>query len=642
MPTTKDYAASLVAWFGVIGFQELSRKIREAGLRAEFGSLENLHEEHEDIVKVENFYVSTDKDSRIGKTLRLLDSLGISNEDDLRGGIRRSLGGSEMVPREQRVEVAAKTLKILSPLHKSWRPLRRNEMAEDRALIEHLTEAPGGVVKRGDLEEWMKEHTRSENDLSVTYSPVLEMVSNGVFGIRGAEVDLAAVEALRNPKPGPWSQWGRLDRQRMWIEVKTAGQEIRVRIPADCREVLEERTWGLTTIAGGQLGTLRVAGERSVLVDWTHEAPSDWTAGEHVAVLEFDTTDSSAKLFPGASMTDDFNHRLVDGCVLVNGRWQFTFLVDEVASSSGSISIPRAVSGLNQIAYREENTFKTDDGSLLTVSREPHACRVSGLETQIRAVDIGSYIRLGFSFERCEVSIAGPSEQPADVLSRYAGLFITPDNLWPSIGKALGESGADRQRIREILADRQRFDLNHILDASVKSGAAIQRVVVPSGAFYVENATLLRHDGEGTFYAERVVGNGLFGLVWNRGGVSTTRDEAWAQRSLLVIHAWSAAANHPDGLLFSRVDDGWKSELGHFPTIRDGLKHLASQEGELPLASIRSPEGPMLPLKSLGYATAFSSAETRLTALRIDAEGWTGFNVDGLECGPSPLLALQG
>jgi hypothetical protein len=639
MASTKDYAAGLVLWFGVIGPHELLREVREAGLRAQSRYLDKLDEEYEGIVKVDDFYVSTDKESRIGKTLRLLAELGVTDDDDLRGGVRRSLGASEMVPRARRAEVAAKTLGVLRPFLETWRPLRRNEMGEDRALAEYLARATGGVMKRDDLEEWIRTHTRFEDGVRLTYSPVLEMVANGVFGVRGAEVDVAAVEALRNASPGPWSRWGRLDRQRIWIEVRTAGQQIRVRIPADCREALEERTWELRTIAGGQLGSLRVAGERSVLVEWAHQAPSDWAAGEHGAVLEFDTTHSRVTLLPGASSSDQFDHRFVDGCALINGRWQFIFVVDKHAAATGSVSIPRAVSGLGEIAYGRDTIFEGDEGITLTVSREPHACRVSGLELLMTRVEVGSYIRLGFGTDKCEIAVADPPEQPADTLSRYAGVFVTPVNLWPTIGKAMGVSSANRQKVREILAERERFDLNSILDAAANTPIVPPPIVIPSSAFYVQNSTLLRQDSGDVLYAERAAGNGLFGLVWNSGSVSMTRDETWAQRSLLVIRAWAAAASCSDEVLFSRVDDGWISNLGRFPTIRDGLERLACLEGELPLASIGWHE-PMLPLKSLGYATAFSSAETRLRALRINADGWTGFAHKGGECGPTPLRSL--
>ena len=639
MASTKDYAAELVLWFGVIGPHELLREVREAGLRAQSRYFDNLDEEFEGIVKVDDFYVSTDKESRIGKALRLLTELGVTDDDYLQGGIRRSLGASEMVPRVRRAEVAAKTLAVLRPFLETWRPLRRNEMGEDRALAEYLAEATGGVMKREDLEEWIRTNTRFEDGVRLTYSPVLEMVANGVFGIRGAEVDVAAVEALRNARPGPWSRWGRLDRQRIWIEVKTVGQQIRVRIPADCREALEERNWELTTIAGGQLGTLRVTGERSVHVEWAHQAPSDWTAGEHVAVLEFDTTHSRAKLLPGASSTDEFDHRLVDGCALINGRWQFTFVVDDHAAASGSVSIPRAVSGLGEIAYGRETIFEGDGGMTLTVSREPHACRVSGLGSLMKRVEVGSYIRLGFGAERCEIAVADPPERPADILSRYAGVFVTPVNLWPTIGKAMGISGADRQKVRYTLADRERFDLDPVLDAAANTPVALPPIVVPSSAFYVQNSTLLRHHGGEVLYAERAAGNGLFGLVWNSGSVSMTRDDTWAND-----HSWLSGLGAQLRLAPTKFSShawtmaGYRTS-GTSQRFAMGSNSLACLEGELPLASIGHHE-PMLPLKSLGYATAFSSAETRLRALRINAHGWTGFTHDGGECGPTPLRSL--
>jgi hypothetical protein len=637
-----DFAAELVDRYGVAGIDELVARTREAGIRVQKTQLERLCELKPELRRFDDLYFSLSKDSMIAKCLRVLTQLGVTSADDLCGGIRRSMGAGESLDPSKRKAAASKAYELLAPLLDRWPEPSKQDLQGDRRLADLVRRSPGGVVQRSDLEELIRREPAIDATLvSSSYSPVLEMVANGIFGVRGAEIDLAAIETLRKKKKGPWSRWGRLDRDRMWIEVKTSGEAIRVRIPADCRELLEDRQWTLSSPAGGTLGTLAVKGESAIEITWHFGAPTDWIAEEHSAVLEFDIPRNRVRLFSGASVEGDVDPREVDGCVLVGGRWQFTFEVNDGRLLSEPVSIPLCVSGLGGITVGDRETFQCD-GVDLEVKREPHSLRVFNIAPLLQDCVVGGFVRVGFQAGKCVVAICDPPDSSPDRLLRYAGLFHNPGQRWPAIGASLGIGGVcDKRRVRQALADRERFDLIPLLSASEAAGALTNVELISTDQFATQDGRLLLRTADGARCAEQERGEGPLGLQWTSGTPLSASDPNWSSYCLLIVRVWGIATTG-NPLLITRSPDGWLSPAiaGSLPTLRDTLDALATGPGALDGSIIRS-DTPLVPLRSLGFLRILAAAESCLQRLVISVNGWTGIDRDGHEFGPSPLAALS-
>lgn len=638
-----EIAEQLVEWYGVAGIDELFAQVREAGVRVQKRDLERLCELNPLLCRFEDLYFSLSHESRIAKCFRVLTDLGVTSAEDLSGGIRRSMGSGESLNPAKRRIAASKAYELLSPLVNTWPKPLKQDLEGDRRLVELLRRSPGGVLRRNELEELIRlDSTIDATLVSATYSPVVEMVANGIFGVRGAPIDLAAVEALRHMKKGPWSRWGRLDRHRIWIEAKTIGEAIRVRIPADCRELLEDRQWAVLSLAGGVLGTLSVKGESAIEIDWQFGSPTDWISAEHGAVLEFDLSQGRVRLFSGASVDGDIDPRNVDGCVLVSGRWQFVFEIDDERLLTDPVSIPVCVSGLEGIAVGTSKRFRCGETDLEAL-REPHSVRVSNMAPLLGSCVRGGFVRFGFSTSgNCEVMISDPPRSASERLLRYAGLFHTPEQRWPAIGASLGVGGqCDKRRVRQALADRERFDLVPLLNAAEVTGAPTNVRLISTDQFAIRDGRLLLSTVDGTFCAEPTRGGGPLGLRWTDGELSVMSDSNWSSQCLLILRVWGVATTSKQ-LEFVKSSDGWRSPTLAGPHLKlmDAFEHLAARSGALEESVLRS-DVPLVPLRSLGFLSLFVAADSYLQRLVITASSWTGIDLNGQQYGQSPLVALS-
>jgi hypothetical protein len=641
----RQRAVEYIHELGVARKADLVDLIAGDGIQLTQRELAGLDDEYLDVVHPQGTatYVSTLADGPLGLALRTMRHFGVADECDVRGGLRRALGSGKGVATIGRDAGADIALGVLSVLLDDWDDVEDADMTADAAVLRRFDDAHGGVLPRPDIEASIPTSTAGPFKRNLSYITMVEMVANGVFGRRGAVIDLAAVESLRAAqRVGPWCRWGRLDRRRLWIDVKTAGRAFRGRFPQDCYDILGNRVWALLMPGGRELGELStVAGAGELAVSWRVAPPNDWTSGDHGAVIEFDVADNTARLYSGVANGAAEDPRYVDGCALVDGRWTAVVELDDRALRDDRVRVPLAVDGLAEIGVGHRQPYRCGQ-SEVGVFREPHSYRVDGLAAILGDVPDGTFVRLSFRDSDCGVVVAPP---PADTIGRLlasVGIFESVQRPWAVLGAALGVGGgADQRAVRRAFADRERFDLAQLtreLPKRRSSGSNDDSVEVND--FRCAGHHLVQSTARGLYFAEPVPGIGPLGLRWSRTepGMSSARD--WAIETLVILRVW-AASNDIETLVVERSEGGWTSALvGPEQTLRGLLRRIADLGGHLDARRLNL-RMPGVPLSPLGYVRMYARAERDLQKLVVTADGWTATSNSGDEHGPAPVAALS-
>jgi hypothetical protein len=624
----QDAAVEWLHAEGAMTVENLATAIRREGYRPRRTSLDELHVDKYDVVRRGDLLVSTVPDNPLLVAFAALRQQGIDDPRDLAGGIRRAFRGGQHVRSIGSAKAADETLAVYYGLALDIHDLDTSTLNDDKRVVEFLRGRPGGICSTKELGAVLQSIVESSR-FQLGYSPLLEMVGSGLYGVRGAPIDVLAAARQRSRTRHAWSHWGRLDRRRLWVEVKSSGEDLRARIPNDCLDVIDHGRQPLVSLTGSPLGSL-VLDRHDVHIDWTHSPPVDWDFGERSAVIEFELRDQFVRLLTGVSTMDDADPRYVDGCVLHNGRWRAVVDVDTALIETRGCLVPKAVDGLSDLSEGERRDFISGDGTV-TVTCEPHAFRV-----QIPRSDLlpdNGNLRIDFDGDDCSLHPLEPAPDLTAVILHAVGLPSPATRPWPAIGATLGLAGADYLDVARRFADRGRFDLAQLARTAPFANVEKSDPAGHSDEFELGAGQLVHLTSNGKRYARRVAGSGPLGLQW-KPVPDPVPDATWAELTLLILRAWAAASHGSVDL--RRTEDGWAFQSEHRSTLVESLRQIAKESGRLPSARCAEPC-----VATSGFAArqALASGET-LTRLEITGTSWRSVSHSGAVVDSTPLRAL--
>ncbi len=642
-------AVEFLHQWGVYEPASLVKRVNYEGFNLVAADLKGLENDWESVLRVGDLFVSTGFSSMPAQSVRALRQLGVDDRDEIVSGIRRMLQGSSTATNVGRGVAAREFVGATETHWVDWpEPSDDEEIGDHIWLVRHLQSQPGGVQKVKDLRKFVDQElgpaAMSNPDGN---SPLLERVSVGVVGVRGAEIDIGAIERIRNTNGGGWSLFGRLDRDRLWIQAKSRGDQLQVRLTNDTSEMLGVEPYGVVSATGAQLGTLTVSREGaagSVSIDWMHDGLEDWTPGEHAAILEFRVRpDRTVRMFTGSATARNELPRFVDGCVLLGGTWGCLVEIDQAVVGGASVSLPLGIDGTGDLPVGEMITVPVEEPSVgqIRIIREPHSFRLERLGEARPDLPIGGFAQIRLQGGSCRIEVAEPTEDTTEKLLRSLGIFETPHRIWGTIGHhlACGEEVNDRQQVKIALADRLRFDL--VALASIASN------ITPTGDGLVDPDHLevtngfLSQNRDGThFHTDGGTGDGLFGFQWVKNTkYLLSQDPDWAKKTLTCIRAWSVST--VDGpIVIERQDGLWVT-----PRLSDGLRDLMDVLESLSsfAAPFPPPEiGRCFPANNLDYLLVLGEANRLMEKIEISETGWWGTGRSGGPYGPAPITALRG
>ena len=599
---------------------------------------------------VGEYLVSTDHHSHMAQAVRALRHIGVEEPEEITSGLRRVLQSKSAVKTGTK-RIAAKTyVDETTPDWADWpAPTPEEDIQDHLTLLRYVESQSGGVLTGKELNSYVQSQLGRLNGTDPAgNSPLLERVANGLVGGRGAPIDLVSVEEKRNKKRGGWAPWGRLDRNRAWVEVRSRGTELKARLTNDCSELLGYEPYRLYSETGTHVGTLEIVtegGTKRVVIEWLHDRPSDWLPEEHSAVVEFGVgSDRSASLLSGSSTSEPDHPRYTDGCVLVNGKWRAIVELTQSVIDGGGVNVPLvAVSRGVEMEVGEVSTLGIDGagGKSIRLTREPHTIRLDGFSEANPEVRVDGFALVHCGEQQCHVQLADATPDPTTRLHRSAGLFEKPRLFWSAIGSALGWGNDvnDRQQVRIALANRLRFDLV-ALTHDAKPTKTSDQVDVDPADFQVLGGYLCRDHATSPIFADGTPGGGAFGLLWKeeRGGDDNLNPQ-WAEITLTFIRAWSAT-NSDEAVTIRKGEAGWTTShhLEPCKTLREALVLMAAE----PNVFVPGQHSECFPGSYLGYLKAFDNADKRLRELKISEAGWWGEDDSGNLSGPTPIAALNG
>lgn len=638
-------AADLLNEVGIFHPEILVERLRKEGYRVAPGQLEELSGQR----LVDGYLVSTDHRSHMAQAVRALHHIAVDDPEEIISGLRRFLQSKSAV-KSGTNRMAAET--YVYETVNSWggwpAPTTEEDIYGHFDLVRYL-ESQGGVVKVSDLDSYVKSELSHLNwGNQAGNSPLLERVGNGVIGVRGAPIDLVAIEGKRNKTKGGWALWGRLDRNRAWVEVTSYGDKLKARLMNDCVDLLGVEPYPLYSETGTSVGTLEIVtegGTREVNIDWLYDRPVDWLPEEHSAVVEFRVgSDRSASLLSGSSTREPDPPRYTDGCVLVQGKWCALIELTQSVIDGGGTNIPlRAVSRGVEMKVGEVSTLAIEGvrGKSVRLTREPHTLRLDGLSEANPEGQVDGFALVLCGEQQCQVLLANATSDPTTRLHRCVGLFERPRLFWSAIGDALGwgNEAKDRQQVRLKLAERLRFDLVELTHEAKPTKTSEGQDVDPDD-FRVVDGYLCRDSGDTRTFTDGHYGTGLFGLLWKKEpGGDGEIDPRWAERTLTFIRAWSAG-NSDQALVIRKEEAGWTTSL--HPETCTTLREALDLAATAPNTFAPVQHSTCFPTSNLGYLEAYQKAENQLRKLEISESGWWAEDDSGNSSGPTPMAALNG
>lgn len=184
----------------------------------------------------------------------------------------------------------------------------RRELGEvDSVLVDVLRSNPSAVLDRTSIvSECMR---RGLNPLStntvMAHSCIVEHVDTNIWALCGADINPAAIEALRKanalrPKEVRIRNYGWTADGRLWIAafVPPATQAAQIGCPAASREYLAGQKFVASMPDGTPCGTLGVTKDGLIYGFTTFQRLSGWDPGD-VIVVEFNLENRTAKLILG-------------------------------------------------------------------------------------------------------------------------------------------------------------------------------------------------------------------------------------------------------------------------------------------------------------------------------------------------------
>lgn len=639
-------AEELLHEVGVFHPEVLAKRLRTEGYEVTPARLEQLPGHR----LVGEYLVSTDHHSHMAQAVRALLHCGVDEPEEITSGLRRVLQSKSAVKTGTN-RIAAKT--YVDETTSDWdgwpAPTPEEDIQDHLTLLEYVESQSGGVLTVKELDSYVESQlSRLKGTNPAGNSPLLERVANGLVGGRGAPINLVAVEAKRNKIKGGWALWGRLDRNRAWVEIKSNGTDLKARLTNDCIELLGHEPYRLYSETGTHVGTLEivaVGGTKRVAIEWRHDRPSDWLPEEHSAVLEFRVgSNRHAALLSGSSTSEPDHPRYTDGCVLVDGKWRAIVGLTQSVIDGGGVNVPLvATEGGVEMEVGEVSTLGIDGtgDKSVRLTREPHTTRIDGFSEANPAAEVDGFALVHCGEQQCQVQLAGATSDPTERLHRSVGLFDQPRLFWSAIGSALGWGSEvnDRQQVRSAFAHRLRFDLVALAHEAKPTRSPNQGDVDPAD-FQVKGGYLCRDHPTSPVFADGTPGGGIFGLQWNETpGGGDNPNPKWAEMTLTLIRAWSATISDEAGTI-RKGEAGWVTPLHPEPceTLREALVLMATE----PNVFVPQQHSNCFPDSYLGYLRAFERADRHLKELKISEAGWWGEDDLGNSTGPSPIVALNG
>jgi len=599
---------------------------------------------------VGEYLVSTDHQSQMAQAVRALLHIGVDEPEEIISGLRRLLQ-SHAVVKVGTNRTAART--YVDETISYWPDWPAPTAAEDfhghLTLVRHMRSQEGGVLTGDEVEAYVRNKLGWSAGMNTTAnSPLLERVANGLVGVRGDPVALGPIELRRDKRKGGWALWGRLDRNRVWVEVKSHGTELKARLTNDCIESIGYEPYPLYSETGTFVGTLEIVtkgGTKKVVIDWRHDRPSDWLPEEHSAVLEFRVgSDRSAALLSGSSTREPEHPRYTDGCVLVEGKWRAIIELTQSVLDGNGVNVPLvAAKGGVEMEVGEVSTLIINGAGDRSVrlTREPHSLRLDGFSEANPEIQVNGLALVYCVEQQCQVQLAGATSDPTTRLHQCVGLFEKPRLFWSAIGSALGggKDTSDRQQVRIALANRLRFD-QVALTYEAKPTKSSDHGNVDPADFQVLDGYLCWDHTTPPVFSNGTPGGGAFGLRWKeeRGG-DDDPDPQWSEMTLTLIRAWSATSFEKQ-MVIRRGEAGWTTSLHPEPckSIREVFDLMAVD----PNVFVPGQHSECFPGSYLGYLRAFNNADKHLQELKISEAGWWGEDDSGNLSGPTPIAALTG
>ena len=638
-------AEELLHEVGVFHPEILAKRLRTEGYEVIPARLEELPGQR----LVGEYLVSTDHHSHMAQAVRALLHNGIHEPEEITSGLRRVLQSKSAVITGTK-RIAAKT--YVDETTSDWdgwpAPTPEEDIQDHLTLLGYVESQRGGVLTVKELDSYVQSQLSRLNGTNPAgNSPLLERVANGLVGGRGAPIDLIAVEAKRNKIKGGWALWGRLDRNRAWVEIKSNGTDLKARLTNDCIELLGYEPYRLYSETGTHVGTLEivtVGGTKRVAIEWRHDRPSDWLPEEHSAVLEFRVgSNRHAALLSGSSTSEPDHPRYTDGCVLVDGKWRAIVELTQSVIAGGGVNVPLVATERGvEMEVGEVSTLGIDGtgGKSVRLTREPHTTRIDGFSKANPAAEVDGFALVHCGEQQCQVQLASATSDPTTRLHRSAGLFEKPRLFWSAIGSALGwgNEANDRQQVRLALADRLRFDLVSLTYDAKPTKSSDQEDVDPAD-FQVQGGYLCRDHATSPVFADGTPGGGSFGLRWKeKQGGDDNPNPKWAEMTLTLIRAWSAT-NADEAVTIRKGEAGWTTSLHPEPcaTLQEVLVLMATE----PNVFVPGQHSGCFPESYLGYLRAFDNADKHLRELKISAAGWWSKDDSDNSSGPTPIAALS-
>jgi hypothetical protein len=308
-------ARSQAAAYGMSNVDEVAAAVEAEGLHLNGETVSELLREYStaEFLSDQWFWFPDGKRNRACNQVRKMLSVYPNLElTAIREGLRRKykFRGLSLVPPRS-------VLEAFFTAHPSFvidenRYVRSVELLDYRSLlgavettfVEVLRQSPTGLLDRAGFELACDARGVNHNTFSVytTYSPILEHVTTDVWGLRGAVVNPAAVESLRQssamqPRETRYANHGWTAEGRLWLAVRLIRhpESSPIHIPAAIRHYVGEGRYHALTESGSPVGTIVVANDGA---SWGY-GPFLSRRGadeDDVLVVEFDLVNRTASL----------------------------------------------------------------------------------------------------------------------------------------------------------------------------------------------------------------------------------------------------------------------------------------------------------------------------------------------------------
>jgi len=185
----------------------------------------------------------------------------------------------------------------------------RRELGEsDRLLVDVLRSSPSAVLDRATIvRECLKRGAPAPTvNAGLSYSCVVEHVDVNIWALRGADINPAAIEALRRanalrPKETRVRNFGWTPDGKLWIAavVPPVTQASVFGCPAGARKFVTGQKFTASTPDGVPCGTVGVTNEGLAYGFGVFQRLSGWEPGD-IVVVEFDLVERKATLVLGS------------------------------------------------------------------------------------------------------------------------------------------------------------------------------------------------------------------------------------------------------------------------------------------------------------------------------------------------------